>query len=217
MALIAAKELGKTIPVLGGFISAHREIFGAIEMNRIRVAFEEVFRRLAQLEGGDVTTGCDERSYSVLLYGADQVRGDLLAEFKAKEYGAAIAHYMKQPDDLNEVVEVLECLRKLNSGDLQVLYSFYIGGEVVDSRAVKELAAYQEHVDPFESLAAVQGRMRRLYPSLMRLQGIGVIYLSHPDSPAGTILFEKGAFAEDLQKFAFLTEAGRKLVAVLPK
>ena len=216
MVVIAAKEVGKTIPILGSVIGAHESIFSAIEMARVKLTFEEVFRRLDDLEKEGKPQVFDEKACSVLIYGAEQVRADILAGAKAKEYGSAIAHYSQSPDDMNEVFEVLDCLRKLSADDLKVLYQFRIGGELFENRAVAELAGDQVHVNPFEAQAAVRARMESLFPSLMRLQGLGVIYLSSGYLPSGGVLLDIGGLSADLRKTAFLTQAGIRLVNVLP-
>ena len=216
MVIIAAKEVGKVIPILSNIISAHGTVFTAIEMNRVKVAFDEVFRRLDDLEKAGMPQLFDEKACSVMIYGAEQVRADILAGAKAKEYGCAIAHYSQSPDDMNEVFEVLDCLRKLSADDLRVLYEFRVGGQLFENRAIAELAGYQAHVNPFEAQAAVRARMERLIPSLMRLQGLGVIYLSSGYSPSGGVDLDIGGLSAELRKFAFLTQAGNRLVKVLP-
>jgi hypothetical protein len=217
MVVIAAKEVGKTIPILGSVIGAHESIFSAIEMTRVKVTFEEVFRRLDDLEKAGKPQVFDEKACSVLIYGAEQARADILAGAKAKEYGSAIAHYSQSPDDMNEVFEVLDCLRKLSADDLKVLYEFRIDDGLFENRAVADLAGYQAHVNPFEAQATVRVRMERLFPSLMRLQGLGVIYLSSGYSPTGGVALDIGGLSADLRKFAFLTQAGIRLVKVLPR
>jgi hypothetical protein len=151
-----------------------------------------------------------------LVYGADQVRSDLLADSKAKEYGSAIAHYVKHPGDLNEVFEVLDCLRKLSINDLKILYQFRINEQFFDCREVLELSGYQEHIKPFESSASIRTKMETLYPTLMRLQGVGVIYLSYEHSSDIGIQPDIGGLSQEAKKFAFLTESGKQLVKVLP-
>ena len=215
--IIAAKEIGKAIPALGNLISAQEAVFGAIEMNRVKVTFEEVFRRIERLERSRGSFVFDEANGAVLLYGAEQVRSDPLAATKAREYGAAITHYLAKPDDLNEMVEILDSLRKVSAGDLKVLYQFRSGSEQLPSRKISELAGYHEHVNPFEDVALVRTRMQALYPNLMRLQGLGVIYLARAYSPQGGLAPDIGGLSDDFQKFAFLTDMGKRLVNVLPR
>ena len=216
MVMIAATAVGKSIPILGSVVDAHEAVFSTIEMNRIKTTFAEVFHRLDQLESGGGPQVFDEKACSVMVYGADQVRNDILADSKAKEYGSAIAHYVKEPGDLNEVFEILDCLRKLSASDLKILYQFRIGGKLFDNREVAKLAGYQAAVNPFGNQSAIRDKMETLYPSLMRLQGLGVIYLSKANSQRELLRIDIGGLSEDLRKSAFLTNSGKRLVGVLP-
>jgi hypothetical protein len=186
MLVIAAKEVGKTVPGLSAFIGAQEAIFGAIEANRVKQMLDEVFRRLDELEkkSGKAQT-FDEKACTVLLYSADQVRSDILAESKKREYGSATARYISKDADLNEVFEVLDCLRKLSADDLKLLYSFRIGEKLFENRLVAELAGYQRFEDPYMGQSKVRERMEKLYPSLMRLEGLGVLFLSYDRGSGG--------------------------------
>ena len=107
---IGCRQIGKVVPILGQIVDAHEKVFETIEMNRVQAMIAEMAKRLDTLEKQDgKSTVFDEKAGAVLLYAADQVRHDLLAESKVTEYGAAVAHYIRRPDDLNEVFEVLDC------------------------------------------------------------------------------------------------------------
>ncbi len=214
---IGCKQIGKAIPFIGQIIDAHEKVFETVEMNRVQALLSEMTKRLDVLEKQDgKATVFDEKAAGVLLYGADQIRHDVLAESKAKEYGAAVAHYVRKPDDLNEVFEVLDCLRKLSASDLKVLYQFWIGHEIFDNRAVADLAGYQRGVNPMANTRDLARQMEAIFPTLMRLQGLGVIYLAHARG-GGEIMPDIGGLRDEFQKFAFLTDGGKRLVRVLPR
>jgi hypothetical protein len=213
MLVIAGKELAKEVPILKNIISAQESVFNTIEMNRVKLALTEVFARLDKLSNGAPQV-LDEKATSVLNYGAEQVRSDILAEPKAKVYGSVIAHYIKEPADLNEVSEVLDCLRKLSATDLKVLYQFRIGGKLIQNRAVAELIGYQAGINPLESAASLKRKMEATFPTLMRLQGLGVIYLSM--EPFAGLVHDIGGLSQEIKKTAYLTAAGARLVQILP-
>lgn len=213
---IALKETGKSVPILGAIIGAHEAVFGAIELNRIKLVMADFGRRLDELEKRTGRgTAWGPKASSVLMYAADQVRGDILAEAKVAEYGSAIVRYAEEDADLNEVAEVLDCLRKLSADDLKVLYSFRLGGKLTGNRSVAELAGYSYYPAP-NSIQALRSKMESLYPSLMRLEGLGVIYLAHSHGGGGMLPPDIGGLSEHLRKFAFLTRAGTRLVNALP-
>lgn len=121
---------------------------------------------------------------------------------------------MTNPQGLEEVVHVLDSLKKLSASDLKVLYNFKQGEKVWPNRQVAEIAGYKRGTDPFGSQDKLGKSMEQLFPSLMRLQGLGVIYLSE-EHQGGTV-FERGRFSSYLRQFAFLTDTGLRLVAALP-
>lgn len=209
LVLIGLKETFKVVPVVGQMVSAHEAVFAAIEMNRVKETVAEVAKRVGYLE----EQLKDRSKLETLVYGCDQARSDVLFETKREAYGAVIGNLMGQ--ELEPVVHVLDSLRKLSASDLKVLGHFWMGGKVWPNRQVAEIAGYQRGVDPFGSQDILNANMQALFPSLMRLQGLGVIYLA--DNPlAGGVVFKPAPLSEYLRQFAHLTETGQRLVAALP-
>jgi hypothetical protein len=213
---IAFTEIGKTIPIIGGILSAHSAVFTKIEANRVKLVLEEVIRRVEKLEAS-AKAGMTDAQAEILLYACDQARHDPLVSSKTKEYGEVIVSCMNQPRDVNEITEILDALRKLNGNNLKILYQFHICGKFFPNRSVAELVGHKVHIDPFESSKILRAKMDSLYPNFMRLQAFGLLYLSHGYSKSGELMPDIGGLSEELRKFAFLTDAGARLVRALPK
>jgi hypothetical protein len=214
--VIASKEIAKTIPIAGSLIAAHEAVFASIEMNRVKIALAEVFRRLEEIEKqAKKPQVINALSMEVLLYGCDQVRHDPLAVSKAKEYGSAISHFMLQASpEVGELVEILDNLRKLNTSDLKILYEFRLGDEILRSRRVDELVGYKPQIAPFGNRGALRERITTALPSFKRLEGLGVLYMA--DNHAGGVVHEIGPLSRYLSQAAFLSNSGVRLVTVLP-
>ena len=205
-------ETAKEIPVLRSLVGTYESVFNKIESNRVRIVLEDVIRRLGRVE--DYLK--DEQKVRTLIYGCDQARGDILFEEKADAYGSVTSGLIVVEPDLNKVVEILDALRKLSGTDLKVLNHFWIGGKVWPNRQVEEIAGCQRGINPFPDVAGLRGKMEKLFPSLMRLQGLGILFVSPGHDRSGETPLDIGGLASYLKQFAFLTEVGTRLVAVLP-
>lgn len=212
---IAAKEVGKTIPIFGSIVSAHESVFAVIELNRMKLVIGELEQRLTQIEK---KTGkpcvLDKHTGQVLLFGCEQVRNDPLVEAKAKAYGGVIAHYLTNPAEMTTVVEVLDSLRKLSVGDLKLLYSLKSGDKFHPNRRVDEMIGYQQSVAPFSDKQVLKEKMVAAFPCFKRLEGLGVIYLAQEN--VGGIIHDIGALSGYMSMFAHLTPMGISLVRALP-
>jgi hypothetical protein len=218
---IGLKEIGKNIPVLGSVLAVRDAVFGTIEMNRVKKTLEGIERRVGSLEEAMRTR---ERAQTV-VYGCEQARSDILFEGKAEQYAGVVSFLATADADLNQVVEVLDSLRKLSVDDLRILYHFKTGGTISEVKRVAEFAGWNEHemyaMNQFSSEAPEIREWRRnterLFPGFMRLQGMGVLYLSDDLSVrGGRIPPDIGALGAQFRSFAHLTEAGMRLLAALP-
>jgi len=205
-------ETAKEVPGLRSVVGTYESVFNKIENNRIRILLEDVVRRLGRVE--DYLR--DEKKIKTLIYGCDQARGDILFEEKVEAYGSVTSGLIVGDADLEKVVEILDALRKLSGTDLKVLNHFWIGGKVWENRQVEEIAGYQRGVNPFPDVAGLRSSMEKLFPSLMRLQGLGILYVSPAHDRSGELPIAIGGLQNYLKQFAFLTEVGTRLVAVLP-
>jgi hypothetical protein len=219
---LGLNELGKKVPVLGEILSVRDAVFGRIEMNRVLETLRGIEARVGSLEEVMRTR---ERAQTV-LYGCDQARGDILFDSKATAYVGVIGYLAWNDTGLNQVVEVLDSLRKLSADDLRVLYQFKTGGTISEAKLVAELAGWTTHYMPPMNVMAPgdstdirswRAEMERLYPSLMRLQGFGVLYLSDElRHTGGAIPPNIGAFDSEFRRSVRLTQAGRRLLQALP-
>ena len=91
-----------------------------------------------------------------------------------------------------------------------------MGDQIFGSRAVAELAGYQRGVNPMGDIPKLARQMEEVFPTLMRLQGLGVIYVAS-SRRGGEIMPDIGVLRDEFQKLAFLTESGKRLVRVLPR
>lgn len=208
---ITLKEIGKTVPVLGAIVGAGDSVFSTIELNRIKMLVSNLEEQIKQMNQPCIL---DERSGQVFLLGCEQARSDPLIDVKAKEYGAVVAHYMIHPADMDEVVEILDALRKLSAGDLRILYALKSGSQVYPHRRVDEIIGYSPYVDPFEKEKKLETQMKAALPSLKRLEGLGVLYLAAENW--GGIDHKIGALSQYMSMYAHLTPVGINLVRALP-
>jgi hypothetical protein len=58
--------------------------------------------------------------------------------------------------------------------------------------------------------------MEQLFPSLMRPQGLGILFVSPTHDRSGELPLDIGGLTNYLKQFAFLTEVGERLVTALP-
>lgn len=211
---IAGKEIAKTIPIAGSIVSAGEAIFSAIEMKRIQSVLAEAMRCLEAVEKQTHKAHVfDENSALVVLHGCEQARLDPLAHKKAPEYGAAIAKYMMQPANPDELVEVVENIRKISADDLKLLYQFKVEGVVLEGRRVDELVGYRPQIQPFGGRGRLRENMANAFPSFKRLEALGVLYLA--DTRDGGVVHQIGALSEYMSQSAILTQTGRRLVEAL--
>lgn len=205
-------ETAKEIPVLRSVVGTYESVFNKIENNRIRLLLEDVIRRIGRVE--DYLK--DEQKVRTLIYGCDQARGDILFEEKADAYASVTSGLIVGDAGLDKVVEILDALRKLSGTDLKVLNHFWMGGRVWPNRQVEEIAGYQRGINPFPDVAGLRSSMEKLFPSLMRLQGLGILYVSPAHDRSGELPLAIGGLQNYLKRFAFLSEVGIRLVTVLP-
>ncbi|MDD2763906.1 MAG: hypothetical protein PHE83_08050 [Opitutaceae bacterium] len=211
---IALNELGKEVPILGSILSTRDAVFGTIEMNRVKTILEEVARRVGSLEEAMK----NQQRAQTVVYGCDQARGDILIEQKVKEYGGVIGFLAVNDVEVSEVVEVLDSLRKLSAEDLKVLHQFRIRGQIFENRQISELAGYTPYVQISGQVDPLRCEMERIFPNLMRLQGLGVLYLSDAGAGFGGALPPNiGGLTPYLTQFAFLTKIGKRLVQAMPQ
>lgn len=212
---IALKAVAKQVPLAGQFIEAHEQVFAAIEANRIKAVVEQVVAQLDALAKKTNTTWViDNRAVEVLVYGCEQARTDPNVSSKTKIYGGVIGHYIGNAIGMEAVVEVLELLRKINATDLKLLYALRDGATTFNMRRVDEMIGYSPYLEPFKNEKLLGQMMADTLPSIKRLEGLGVIYLS--DEHVGGIVHDAGPLSNYLMMWANLTPAGKRLVLALP-
>jgi len=214
------KETSKEFPVIGSIVRINEAVFAKIEKNRVKQVLQEMERRFQGLENNQSKLQellKKPRAYTTLIYGCDQARSDVLLDSKVKDYGCVIGNLIEIEAELDDVVEILDSLRKLSARDLKTLYQFKSASKIFDGRDVKELVGFQiPTTPPFinADVPAIKKSMRELYPSLMRLEGLGILFLE--SSPYGSSVPNIGGLTDKLDSFAALTPMGKKLVQALP-
>lgn len=207
---IALKELAKPIPVLGNIVSAHSAFFSKIEQNRIKAMLAELFQRVEKVEE---LLG-NQRNSEILLFACDVVRGDPLAGEKSTAYAGVVASlFDPNKGDMDAVVEILDNLRKLNLSDLKVLYRFKrANGSTLPMRAVADL---QPGYDLNDVISQHRTQMEEVFPHVLRLESLGIVYRTSDDFLAGPVE-NIGGLSSELRKSVCLTASGRRLIANLP-
>lgn len=209
---IGLRELGKTIPFVGTIISTGESVFGSIEMGRVKSLLAEIERRVGSLENA---INSQSRAL-IVIQGCDQARGDILFDQKLGEYAGVIGFLAVNDVEGNQVVEVLDSLRRLSVDDLGVLHQFKIKGQFFPNRQVGELAGCGNLARISDDIAVLKQKMAKVFPTLMRLQGIGVLFLAD-SARAGMVPPNIGGLAVYMNQFAHLTENGQRLVQALPQ
>ncbi len=215
LVLTSAKEIGKVIPILGNILSAGDAVFSKIEANRVRVVLASFANRIGALEGA---INDQVKAAELILFACDQARHDPLAAPKADAYGAVLAYSVTSVHGIEELAEIIENLRKVNTTDIKSLLQFRSDAKSTwDSRFVRDLAGYQSGIDPFGGQGTVENNMPEVLSSLLRLQALGVLYLTRGANRMGGPVLDIGVHSDSADQIAFLTLPGKRLVLALPQ
>jgi hypothetical protein len=95
---------------------------------------------------------------------------------------------------------VLDCLRKLSWDDLKLLCGLRSDGLPLSNRRVDELVGYSPYIEPMGNKMELRRLIESALPSLKRLEGLGVIYLS--DEHLAGIVHEIGPLSKYVQMHA---------------
>jgi anion-transporting ArsA/GET3 family ATPase len=208
---IGLMETSKALPVIGPAFSTIEAVYQKVEAQRVQAALGEILQRLKNLE----EELKKDRTVQILVYTAEQVRSDLLAEAKAPAYGIVVANLINHESPQDDVVMILDSLRKLVPEDINVLKKFNLGGKLMENRQIAELAGHTPYTNPFGDQDQLQKGMAIVFPSLMRLQGLGLLFVAKPQSTAGPFPPKIAVLGEYLKDFAHLTPIGQRLVIAL--
>ncbi len=219
MFAITIKEMLKTVPLLGVIPAAIDAGYAAIDARRVEALVSALERRLHKIEKELVKINPSrERLLAPLVYGMQQTRIDILAEQKADCYAGAITNVILGKQSPEEFFDVLEKIRQLAPEDIVVLRRFIDEEQILERRSVRDLAGYNEAVHGHPFLQEEHSRLKRdlfnLVHTLMKLQGIGLIYLT-PSEALGAAHPNMGELASLFVKIARVTESGRRLLTVL--
>lgn len=207
---IAMTEVAKQVPVLGAIAGAHKEVFNQIELNRVRALLVELTRKVDHLSD----RLAEPRKAEIALFACDVVRGDPLVGSKADVYAGVVAEFFNRPDaDMEVVVEIIDNLRKLNVGDLKVLYRFK--NAAVESLPMESIADLQPGYVLDTVISEGRRKMTAVLPHIARLESLGILYRASDISLAGPVL-DIGPLSSEIKKRAHLTDAGKRLVEHLP-
>ena len=215
---IAIGEIGKEIPLLKSVISTGDAVFAAIEKKRVSDVLHSILRRVGALEDALRTP----KNAATLIYACDQARHDILCDAKVEHYADVVGYLMTHEVLPDAIMDILDNLRKLSASDLKVLYAFAKSHDSQLFLRVDDIAGISPYDELQANTAPVRQKAERVFPSLMRLQGLGIVYVgaNGEDATYANMIKQPpniGPLTDFLRQYAFLTESGQRLVKALPK